>query len=103
LLKEWEKLCCYFSLIDSNVPHDQYSNLFSAEEEDVDGTDCEESNDEEIFEVSEVHDIRYADANKENKPGLYFKVVYDYFVYFLHHYYICLNLINLNIFFYITH
>jgi hypothetical protein len=70
------------------VPHDQYSNLFSAEEEeeDVDGTDCEESNDEEIFEVSEVHDIRYADAKKENKPGLYFKVVYDYFVYFLHHY-----------------
>ncbi|WJX25975.1 DNA (cytosine-5-)-methyltransferase [Trifolium repens] len=76
LLKEWEKLCCYFSLIDSNVPHDQYSNLFSAEEEeeDVDGTDCEESNEDEIFEVSEVHDIRYADANKENKPGLYFKV-----------------------------
>ncbi|XP_045822705.1 DNA (cytosine-5)-methyltransferase CMT3-like isoform X2 [Trifolium pratense] len=76
LLKEWEKLCCYFSLIDSNVPHDEYLNLFSAEEEDeeADGTDCEESNNEEIFEVAEVHDIRFAEANKENKPGLYFKV-----------------------------
>ncbi|GAU22796.1 hypothetical protein TSUD_142360 [Trifolium subterraneum] len=77
LLKEWEKLCCYFSLIDSNVPHDEYSNLFGVEEEEADGTDCEESNNEEIFEVSEVHHIRYAEANKENKPGLYFKGYVD--------------------------
>lgn len=66
------------------MPHEEYANLFNEEdevEEEDDGA-AEENIDEEIFEVSEVHDVRYDD--KETGPGLYFKVFNYYFVYFLH-------------------
>ena len=85
-MKEWEKLCSYFSLIENFVPHEEYTKLFNTEdeEEEEDGGATEENSDEEIFEVSKVHDVRYDDAKNETGPGLYFKVFYDYFVYFFH-------------------
>lgn len=76
LLKEWEKLCSYFSLVQNKVPHEQYDELFSAEEEDDTGSE-EESGDEEdgeVFEVSEVLAICYGDPNHKKEQGLYFKV-----------------------------
>ncbi|XP_004513047.1 DNA (cytosine-5)-methyltransferase CMT3 isoform X2 [Cicer arietinum] len=74
LLKEWEKLCSYFSLVQNKVPHKEYVDLFNAEEEEDDDTGGEEdNNDEEVFEVSEVLAVRYGDP-KKNKPGLYLKV-----------------------------
>ncbi|KAK7245460.1 hypothetical protein RIF29_40306 [Crotalaria pallida] len=80
LLKEWEKLCSYFSLIQNPVPHEQYVDLFKAEEDDDAGTDEEndEIEDEEVFEVSEVLAVCYGDPNakkeEEKEKGLYFKV-----------------------------
>ncbi|WJX30184.1 DNA (cytosine-5-)-methyltransferase [Trifolium repens] len=78
LMKEWEKLCCYFSLIKNMVPHEEYAKLFHEEEEEDDNTEPEEITGEEIFEVSRVHAVSYGDPEKkkknENKPGLYFKV-----------------------------
>jgi DNA (cytosine-5)-methyltransferase 1 len=78
LTKEWEKLCCYFSLIKNMVPHEEYAKLFHEEEEEDDNTEPEEITGEEIFEVSRVHAVSYGDPEKkkknENKPGLYFKV-----------------------------
>jgi len=63
-------------LIENFVPHEEYTNLFNAEDEEEEEDDfaTEENNDEEIFEVSEVCDVRYDDANKETGPRLYFKV-----------------------------
>ncbi|KAK7256357.1 hypothetical protein RIF29_29799 [Crotalaria pallida] len=61
LLKEWEKLCSYFSFIQNPVPHEQYVDLFKAEEDDDDGSDEEndEIEDEEVFEVSKVLVVCY--------------------------------------------
>lgn len=66
------------------MPHEEYTNLFNKEDEEEEENDgaVEENIDGEIFEVSEVHDVRYDD--KETGPGLYFKVFNDYFVYFFH-------------------
>ncbi|KAK4280946.1 hypothetical protein QN277_012498 [Acacia crassicarpa] len=78
LLKEWEKLCNYFSLIKSNVPQ-QYDNLFKgAEDDDDDDSDTEENEsdteDGEVFVVSKVLAICYGDPNNKKEQGLYFKV-----------------------------
>ncbi|KAF7819761.1 DNA (cytosine-5)-methyltransferase CMT3 [Senna tora] len=76
LLKEWEKLCSYFSLVKSNVPCQQYEDLFRVEEDedsDSEESNCDEEKDEE-FEVSKVHSICYGDPNQKNKQGLYLKV-----------------------------
>lgn len=80
LLKEWEKLCSYFSLVQNKVPHKQYVDLFSAEEDDDggSGSGSEENNDEggeEVFEVSELLAVRYCDPNRKSEKGLCFKVV----------------------------
>ncbi|KAI9119408.1 hypothetical protein K1719_010083 [Acacia pycnantha] len=77
LLKEWEKLCDYFSLIKSNVPQ-QYDDLFNAAAAEDDDTDTEENEsdkeDGEVFEVSKVLAICYGDPNNIKEQGLYFKV-----------------------------
>ncbi|XP_054820635.1 DNA (cytosine-5)-methyltransferase CMT3 isoform X1 [Prosopis cineraria] len=77
LLKEWEKLCNYFSLLKSNAPQ-QYDDLFGAAAEEDDDTDTEENEsdgeNEEVFEVSKVLAICYGDPNNKKEQGLYFKV-----------------------------
>ncbi|BAU02932.1 hypothetical protein VIGAN_11252900 [Vigna angularis var. angularis] len=77
LLKEWQKLCSYFDLVENKVSHEKYVNLFSEVEEDddeeikEDGTDDEHG---EIFEVYEIFAVCYGDPNKKKEQGLYFKV-----------------------------
>ncbi|XVE94179.1 hypothetical protein REPUB_Repub01dG0259600 [Reevesia pubescens] len=88
LLKEWEKLCQKFSLLESDKP---VENGFSetSEEEDNDGQGCEEGEKEqekerendrvsedssEEFEVERLLDICFGDPNKVKKLGLHFKV-----------------------------
>ncbi|KAL2321334.1 hypothetical protein Fmac_030303 [Flemingia macrophylla] len=80
LLKEWQKLCSYFSLVENKVSYENYENLFSEEddntcsnEEDNEEEDNEEV-DDEIFEVSELLAICYGDPNEKKEQGLYFKV-----------------------------
>ncbi|KOM54187.1 hypothetical protein LR48_Vigan10g007900 [Vigna angularis] len=76
LLKEWQKLCSYFDLVENKVSHEKYVNLFSEVEEDddeeikEDGTDDEHG---EIFEVYEIFAVCYGDPNKKKEQGLYFK------------------------------
>ncbi|KAK8699253.1 hypothetical protein V6N13_115344 [Hibiscus sabdariffa] len=86
LLKEWEKLCQRFSLLDPSKPSEDISSE-AVEEEDDDGQGCEEekekekegqddsgSEDSEDFEVERLLDICFGDPNKMRKRGLYFKV-----------------------------
>ncbi|KAL9324724.1 hypothetical protein ACSQ67_009581 [Phaseolus vulgaris] len=62
LLKEWQKLCSYFALVENKVSHEKYVDLFSevdeddAEEVKEDGTDDE---DDEIFEVSKILAVQW--------------------------------------------
>ncbi|XVF45907.1 hypothetical protein PTKIN_Ptkin02bG0245900 [Pterospermum kingtungense] len=93
LLKEWEKLCQKFSLLESDKT---LENGFSETcDEDDDGQGCEggeeekeEKKDEkedkeddrgsedssEDFEVERLLDVCFGDPNKVKKQGLYFKV-----------------------------
>ncbi|KAK8582727.1 hypothetical protein V6N13_069499 [Hibiscus sabdariffa] len=85
LLKEWEKLCKKFSLLDPKKPSEDVSSEV-VEEEDDDGQGCEEeekekegqddsgSEDSEEFEVERFLDICYGDPNQIGKRGLYLKV-----------------------------
>ncbi|KAK7314403.1 hypothetical protein VNO77_32925 [Canavalia gladiata] len=74
LLKEWHKLCSYFSLVKNMVPHEDYVNLFSEEDDATCNEEESDEDDNEVFEVSEVLAVCYGDPNKEKKQGLYFKV-----------------------------
>ncbi|XP_057422555.1 DNA (cytosine-5)-methyltransferase CMT3-like [Lotus japonicus] len=75
LLKEWEKLCSYFSLVQNKVPHKQYVDLFSVEEDDeTESVESSDEDDDEVFEVLELLAIRYGHPNEENEQCLYFKV-----------------------------
>ncbi|XVE48572.1 hypothetical protein DITRI_Ditri01bG0012100 [Diplodiscus trichospermus] len=88
LLKEWEKLCRKFSLLDSDKPLENGSSGTSDEEDD-DGQGCKEEEEDEAkereddtgsedsseeFEVERLLDICFGDPNKVKKPGSYFKV-----------------------------
>lgn len=82
LLKEWQELCSYFSLVEKKVSHEKYVNLFSEEDDDTSSNeevnsedDNELNEDDEIFEVSEILAVCYGDPNKKKEQGLYFKVV----------------------------
>ncbi|KAF5447968.1 hypothetical protein F2P56_033477 [Juglans regia] len=77
LLKEWEKLCLYFSLISGGDFPQEYSDLFGTEDvDDGDGssgdTDGEEGG--EVFEVAKILKIRYGDPKETKERGLHLKV-----------------------------
>ena len=75
LLKEWEVLCKYFSLIKSEGPQQKYVDLFANEEEEEDeGEDEKTEDDEEVFEVEKILAICYGDPNGTKKRGLFLKV-----------------------------
>ncbi|KAG5067697.1 hypothetical protein JHK85_000074 [Glycine max] len=81
LLKEWQELCSYFSLVEKKVSHEKYVNLFSEDDDDTSSNeevnsedDNELNEDDEIFEVSEILAVCYGDPNKKKEQGLYFKV-----------------------------
>ena len=69
LLKEWFKLCEKFVL---NGSENIVSELNAGEEADDEAMDS--SSDSEIFEVERLLSVCYGDPNKDEKPGLYFKV-----------------------------
>lgn len=90
LLKEWEKLCQKFSLLEPNEPSETVFSETCEEEDDDDGQGCEEEKEQEQekerqddtgsedsskdFEVERLLDICFGDPNKAKKRGLYFKV-----------------------------
>ncbi|KAL1121193.1 hypothetical protein V6Z11_D01G215800 [Gossypium hirsutum] len=93
LLKEWEKLCQKFSLLEPNKPSETVSSETGEEDDDDDdGQGCEEEKEQEQeqekerqddsssedsseeFEVERLLDICFGDPNKAKKRGLYFKV-----------------------------
>ncbi|CAN6812779.1 unnamed protein product [Brassica oleracea] len=74
LLKEWEKLCIHFSLIES-ADSEKYENLYgmSAVEEVEDGSDESDVKDGgEVFEVEKIVGIK-----KEEGGGLHLKVRWE--------------------------
>ncbi|KAG5394062.1 hypothetical protein IGI04_024025 [Brassica rapa subsp. trilocularis] len=74
LLKEWEKLCIHFSLIES-ADSEKYENLYgmSAVEEVKDGSDESDVKDGgEVFEVEKIVGIK-----KEEGGGLHLKVRWE--------------------------
>ncbi|KAF8396032.1 hypothetical protein HHK36_017644 [Tetracentron sinense] len=72
LLKEWEKLCKNFSLLETKQSRaqDPKPNIMEDEEDVEDGSELSS----EEFEVGRLLSICYGDPNEINKPGLYFKV-----------------------------
>ncbi|CAI9106804.1 OLC1v1006030C1 [Oldenlandia corymbosa var. corymbosa] len=76
LLKEWQKLCASFSLVQG--PGHELINLDSesdsGDENEDDQDDEDDSNDSEVYEVEEIYDICYGDPKECDKVGLYFKV-----------------------------
>ncbi|XP_039056832.1 putative DNA (cytosine-5)-methyltransferase CMT1 [Hibiscus syriacus] len=82
LLKEWEKLCQQFSLLDPNKSLEDSSEVVeevddddqACEEEEKEGQDDSGSEDSEDFEVERLLDICFGDPNKMRKRGIYFKV-----------------------------
>jgi DNA (cytosine-5)-methyltransferase 1 len=76
LLKEWEKLCVYFSLGGSVDFPQEYSNLFANEDDDVSDDDDDDDEEEvgEVFEVDKVLAICYGDTKETKKRELYLKV-----------------------------
>lgn len=79
LLEEWEKLCCYFSLLKSNAVSQVYADLFVADDGDGSGedNDNDEADDEdgEVFEVEKILGICYGDPNETKQRELYLKVL----------------------------
>ncbi|XP_023522631.1 DNA (cytosine-5)-methyltransferase CMT3-like, partial [Cucurbita pepo subsp. pepo] len=76
LLKEWEVLCKYFSLVKSKEPQQKYIDLFANddEEEEEEEEDEKSEDDGEVFEVEKVLAICYGDPNETKKRGLFLKV-----------------------------
>ncbi|XP_022929610.1 DNA (cytosine-5)-methyltransferase CMT3-like [Cucurbita moschata] len=77
LLKEWEVLCKYFSLVKSKEPQQKYIDLFAnddEEEEEEEEEDEKSEDDGEVFEVEKVLAICYGDPNETKKRGLFLKV-----------------------------
>lgn len=82
LLKEWERLCVSYSLVESNVLPHPFVNSTSEEKDEVGGDEEEEDDDDscggnssEVFEVEEVLAICYGDPKDSGAVGLYFKVI----------------------------
>lgn len=79
LMKEWIKLCCYFSLVKSESGDDQDFNPFALQADEVDEDDDdddgdEDNNDPEVFEVEEVLDICFGDPKEAGERKLHLKV-----------------------------
>lgn len=78
LLKEWEKLCLYFSLISGGDFPQEYSDLFGTEDlDDGDGSSGDTDGEEdggEVFEVAKILKICYGDPKETKERGLYLKV-----------------------------
>lgn len=80
LLKEWQRLCLSFSLVEGGVlqpgiePMDA-ENVGTENAEDDSEGDGEDALDEEIFEVEKVLSICYGDPKETKIRGLYLKVL----------------------------
>ncbi|GLU19509.1 hypothetical protein SLE2022_357570 [Rubroshorea leprosula] len=79
LMKEWKKLCTYFSLVKSESTEDQVFNFnpFGSQDDGVEDDDDEQSdsdNDPEVFEVEKILDICYGDPKEKGERGLHLKV-----------------------------
>ncbi|KAJ4717641.1 Cytosine-specific methyltransferase [Melia azedarach] len=76
LVKEWAKLCQYFSLCAVDKELDQSLNFLSEEEEEEGEDDDDEGANvpDKEFEVERLLAVCYGDPNKVKKPGMHFKV-----------------------------
>lgn len=79
LLKEWQKLCMQFHLIESDGQQLPYADLFSVDDEisdeEEDSDDDDGGSDGEVFEVEKVLEICYGDPKEKGDRALYFKVL----------------------------
>ncbi|KAL1828041.1 hypothetical protein ACET3Z_006453 [Daucus carota] len=73
LLKEWQRLCAYFSLIEDKGSSEKYvpPEITSNDEDDEDEVQVD---DEEIFEVEKILSICYGLPAGQKETGLYFKI-----------------------------
>lgn len=80
LLKEWEKLCISFSLVESKEPQQQldYFGMVDdggeEDEEDDGSSEADEEDEPEVFEVEKILSICYGDPKQKGERGLYLKV-----------------------------
>lgn len=82
LLKEWEKLCRYFSLVESNDVPQEYLDLFGTENVGDDGNDNDDSDsdsdevdgEDEVYEVEKILEICYGDPKEKKERELHVKV-----------------------------
>ncbi|CAO2837185.1 unnamed protein product [Amaranthus hypochondriacus] len=76
LIKEWQKLCASFKLVNSENTHELIDSMTVDDDDGAEDDDEEDKNesDEEIFEVEKFIGICHGDPNQNAKPGLYFKV-----------------------------
>lgn len=78
LLKEWAKLCQYFSLY-GKVSEQSLNLMCKEEEEEEEKEEVEDDDDSNVpdveFEVERLLAVCYGDPNKKKKPGMYFKVL----------------------------
>lgn len=84
LLKEWEKLCIRFSLVNNDDAEKVKQYPF---DEDAGGEDDEEAEEEEVddlevFEVGKILEICFGDPNQTGKSGLFFKVFTNHVIVF---------------------
>ena len=80
LIKEWERLCVSYALVESNVLPHPYVNSSNEQVDEVGGDDEDDDvddsdgNSSEVFEVKEVLAMCYGDPKESGAVGLYCKV-----------------------------
>ncbi|XP_048137358.1 DNA (cytosine-5)-methyltransferase CMT3-like isoform X2 [Rhodamnia argentea] len=76
LLKEWQKLCVQFHLIESDGQQLPYADLFGVDDgnEEENSEDDDGGSDGEVFDVEKVLAICYGDPKEKGDKALYFKV-----------------------------
>ncbi|XP_027076555.2 DNA (cytosine-5)-methyltransferase CMT3 [Coffea arabica] len=80
LIKEWERLCVSYALVESNVLPHPYVNSSNEQVDEVGGDDEDDDvddsdgNSSEVFEVKEVLAMCYGDPKESGAVGLYCKI-----------------------------
>ncbi|KAK1382488.1 DNA (Cytosine-5)-methyltransferase CMT3, partial [Heracleum sosnowskyi] len=74
LLKEWQRLCAFFSLIENNGFQQKKSSPENADNNEDDEDETQVDDDEECFEVEKILSICYGLPAGQKELGLYFKI-----------------------------
>ncbi|XP_071692935.1 DNA (cytosine-5)-methyltransferase CMT3 [Rutidosis leptorrhynchoides] len=74
LLKEWQRLCQLFSIIEGGDPSIAETNDTEVGIDDEEDDEEDDNLDEEVFEVDQILAICYGDPKGIHQAGLYFKI-----------------------------